>query len=78
MAAAKKASAKKPSAAELKRRKITGAPGKKKPSPLAKKKISNAEAATLLKKQAKAKRVQRQTKEHMKGNKPGRQNNRGA
>ena len=79
MAAARRAAPKKPSKAEAARRKMVSKPaGKRKPSPMAKKKITNKEAAAILKKESKARAVKRAVKNHMKGNKPGRQSNKAA
>lgn len=56
-----------------------GKPGPKKKSAeskiMSKKKITNKEAAKVLKKQSKARKLKREVKKHMKDNKPYRQKN---
>jgi hypothetical protein len=76
MAANRRAAPKKIAPAEKKRRAMATKKHKPAPkSPLAKKKISNAEALKLMKKQSKAKALKRTIKKHMIGNKPSRQRN---
>jgi len=74
MASSRKATPKpkKISPAEQKRREMAKKKHKTPPkSPLAKKKITNAEAATILKKESKARQIKRMQKDATKNNKPG-------
>ena len=63
------------SPAERKRRVMAAkSEGKKKPNPMAKKKISNKTAMDLMKKQAKARKFKRATKNHQNKGRNGRTN----
>lgn len=81
MAGNPKPKAKKPSSAELKRRKLAASKKpvpKKKKSPLDKKKMSNKEATELMRKEIRARKHKADTKKHMKKNKGGQGGNKSA